>query len=275
MRTEVIRITPEMALDMLCKNSSNRKIRQSRVKYYAEQMRAGNWHLTGQGITFAKDGTLLDGQHRLHAIVECELPQEMLVIYDADKVSTYDCGLKRSIADQLQLAGANYANSVMSNNGLAMVKLYMCIEQCGTVTHALRDFSADDIMDWIDAHREEAEYFTSFLYTQNSKTSLTGTRRAIIYATMWAIYNLNVGFTKEDVVRVAHLIRDGLATDDGDAPIIGFRNQIIAKPRMLDIEVFYRMQYAIYRYLKKANTLVNKYESRMKYDFTKLKKEEK
>ena len=92
---------------------------------------------------------------------------------------------------------------------------------------------------------------------------------------MWAIYNLNVGFTKEDVVRVVHLIRDGLAIDDGDAPIIGFRNQIIAKPRMLDIEVFYRMQYAIYRYLKKANTLVNKYESRMKYDFTKLKKEEK
>lgn len=275
MRTEVIRITPEMALDMLCKNSANRKIRQSRVKYYAEQMRAGNWHLTGQGITFAKDGTLLDGQHRLHAIVECEIPQEMLVIYDADKVSTYDCGLKRSIADQLQLAGANFANSVMNGNGLAMIKLYMCIEKCGTITHALRDFSADDIMSWVADHEADAEYFTGLLYSKSGRKSLTGTRRAVIYATIWAVYNLNIGFTKEDVVRVVNLLQDGLATDDGDAAIIGFRNQIIAKPRMLDIEVFYRMQYAIYRYLKKANTLVNKYESRMKYDFTKLKKEEK
>ena len=251
MKTEVLTITPEMALDMLCKNSSNRKIRQNRVRYYANQMREGKWHLTGQGITFAKDGTLLDGQHRLHAIVESEIPQEMLVVYDADKVATYDCGLKRSISDQLQLANAKYANSVIANNGLAIIKLYMCIEDHGTISHAVRDYSADDIMTWIDAHMEDAEYFTNLLYSQGKS-----------------------GFTKEDVQRVVRLIRDGLATEDGDAAIIGFRNQIIAKPRMIDTEVFYRLQYAVYRYLKKANTIMNKYESRMKYDFTKLKKEE-
>ena len=273
MKTEVLTITPEMALDMLCKNSSNRKIRQNRVRYYANQMREGKWHLTGQGITFAKDGTLLDGQHRLHAIVESEIPQEMLVVYDADKVATYDCGLKRSISDQLQLANAKYANSVIANNGLAIIKLYMCIEDHGTISHAVRDYSADDIMTWIDAHMEDAEYFTNLLYSQG-KSALNGTRRAVIFATLWAIYNLNIGFTKEDVQRVVRLIRDGLATEDGDAAIIGFRNQIIAKPRMIDTEVFYRLQYAVYRYLKKANTIMNKYESRMKYDFTKLKKEE-
>lgn len=273
MKTEVLRITPEMALDMLCKNSSNRKIRQNRVKYYATQMREGKWHLTGQGITFAKDGTLLDGQHRLHAIVECEIPQEMLVVYDADKVATYDCGLKRSVADQLQLAGETYSNSIMSNNGLATIKLYMCIRDHGTITHAVRDISADDLTDFIDSHLEDAEYFTSLLYTQNSK-SIRGSRRAVIYATLWAVYNLNVGITKEDVRRIVSLIRDGLAIDDGDAPIIGFRNHLISETKMDDTEVFYRLQYAIYRYLRKGNTLMNKYEARMKYDFTKLKQEE-
>ena len=274
MKTEVLTITPEMALDMLCKNSSNRKIRQNRVRYYANQMREGKWHLTGQGITFAKDGTLLDGQHRLHAIVECEIPQEMLVVYDADKVATYDCGLKRSMSDQIQLANVKYANSITANSGLAVIKLYMCIEKTGAISHAMRDFSADDVMTWVNDNMEDAEYFTELLYAQCGKSALSGTRRASIYATLWAIYKLNVGFTKEDVQRVVRLIRDGLATEDGDAPIIGFRNQILAKPRMIDTEVFYRLQYAVYRYLKKANTLVNKYESRMKYDFTKLKKEE-
>lgn len=274
MRTEILNITPEMALDMLCKNSSNRKVRTDRVRYYAEQMKAGNWHLTGQGITFATDGTLLDGQHRLYAIVECEIPQTMLVVYDADKVATYDCGLKRTVVDQLQLAGEKFSNSVMSTNGIAMIKFYMCIERRGTINRTIKDISTDELSDWVKDHLEEAEYFTSLLYTQNGR-SPRGCRRAIIYATLWAVHNMNVGLDKEHVERIVRLLKDGLATDDGDAAIIGLRNQIISETKMADIEIFYRTQYAISRYLKGANTLLNRYESKMKYDFTKLKKEEK
>lgn len=274
MRTEILNITPEMALDMLCRNSSNRKVRNDRVKYYADQMRSGNWHLTGQGITFAKDGTLLDGQHRLHAIVECEIPQTMLVVYDADKVATYDCGLKRTVVDQLQLAGEKFSNSIMSNNGIAVIRFYMCIEKYGTIARGIRDISTDEITAYVKSNLEDAEFFTNLLYSMNGKNP-RGCRRAIIYATLWAIYNLNVGLDKEDVERIARLLKDGLATEDGDAAIIGLRNQIISETKMADTEIFYRTQYAVSRYLKGANTLLNRYESKMKYDFTKLKKEEK
>ena len=83
MRTEILTITPSMAEEMLSKNKSNRKLRNTVVNSYASQMASGKWHLTGQGITFGKNGQLLDGQHRLSAIVLANTAVEMLVVYDA------------------------------------------------------------------------------------------------------------------------------------------------------------------------------------------------
>ena len=45
-------------------NRSNRNLAQAKVKQYAEEMRNSRWRVTNQGISFAKDGTLLDGVAR-------------------------------------------------------------------------------------------------------------------------------------------------------------------------------------------------------------------
>ena len=50
-------------------------------------MKAGKFILMPHGIVFLEDGTLADGQHRLLAIVECGIPQEMMVTFGAPKIA--------------------------------------------------------------------------------------------------------------------------------------------------------------------------------------------
>lgn len=79
-RIEKIEITPELAKKWLGQNTaSNRKVSPRTVEAYAREMKAGRWHLTHQGIAFNQSGELIDGQHRLNAILEAGVPVVMYV----------------------------------------------------------------------------------------------------------------------------------------------------------------------------------------------------
>ena len=67
---ENVTITPQVAQMMLEHNTHNRNLTESRAQAYARDMASGNWRYTGEGIKFGPDGTLLDGQTRLRAIVD-------------------------------------------------------------------------------------------------------------------------------------------------------------------------------------------------------------
>lgn len=60
-------------------NSKNRNLSESTVQSYANDMKNGRWTMTHQGIAFDVNGTLLDGQHRLWAIVFANIPIEFMV----------------------------------------------------------------------------------------------------------------------------------------------------------------------------------------------------
>lgn len=80
MKTKLQKITPAMAEKWLATpNTKNRKLRQRTVEAFAADMRRGKWHITHQGIAFDEAGNLLDGQHRLAAIVKSGCTIEMLV----------------------------------------------------------------------------------------------------------------------------------------------------------------------------------------------------
>jgi hypothetical protein len=98
-------ITPTQAAIWLNANTNNRPIRRSLVKQYAKEMKNGTWRLTHQGIAFGSDGTLLDGQHRLAAIVESDVAVTMLVTRGIDNRAqlVMDDHAKRSSGDALSL----------------------------------------------------------------------------------------------------------------------------------------------------------------------------
>lgn len=67
-------ITPEVATRWLEKNVGNRSINATHVKKLASEITRGAFKLTHQGIAFDINGMLIDGQHRLSAIVLANTP---------------------------------------------------------------------------------------------------------------------------------------------------------------------------------------------------------
>jgi hypothetical protein len=100
-------VTPELAGVLLSANVHNRNLRTSRVAQLAEAMRRGEWELNGETIKVAEDGTLLDGQHRLQAVVESGVGIETLVMRGLPMLAqdTVDTGRRRRLADILKIEG--------------------------------------------------------------------------------------------------------------------------------------------------------------------------
>lgn len=112
------RITPAMAQEYLKFNTENyRSVNNLRVMTYANDMKAGKWQLNGEGIKFDSNGVLLDGQHRLQAIVKAGVPVDMLVVRDIQPgMNVYDIGSTRSLGQIAKARGAvnAYFSSVIA-----------------------------------------------------------------------------------------------------------------------------------------------------------------
>lgn len=101
-------VTPETAEAWLGKNMvNNRKLRSAAVAKYSRDMKAGTWQLNGESIKFDRNGELLDGQHRLHAIVHAGVSIDLLVVrnLDPNHYQSVDTGLRRGYRDVLKLRG--------------------------------------------------------------------------------------------------------------------------------------------------------------------------
>lgn len=118
------RITPTRAEEMLNGNIHNRDLRDTHVAYLANEIVTGQWQQNGETIKFAPDGTLLDGQHRLWAVIESKTAVTSLVAYNVppESFATIDVGLKRTAGDTLKVSGEKHP-TVLANAAIAMIKI--------------------------------------------------------------------------------------------------------------------------------------------------------
>lgn len=106
---QVCEVTPPIAADFLKRNRKNRKLKEATLEGYTRDMKNDAWYLTHQGIAFDDDGNLIDGQHRLEAIVRSKKSVRLFVsagwpANGKDKtMDAVDRGAARSLADQLHL----------------------------------------------------------------------------------------------------------------------------------------------------------------------------
>lgn len=116
MYSNVMKVTPELAMVWLGKNIvNNRKIDTKKVADYAEDMTAGRWQLNSEAISFNVDGQLVDGQHRLKAVIKAGVPVDMYVTYDVPNESViFNRGRSRSIANVLQMKGERIGSAEIS-----------------------------------------------------------------------------------------------------------------------------------------------------------------
>ncbi|MBB2891555.1 hypothetical protein [Flexivirga oryzae] len=116
MRTKTQTITPAKAATLLEANTANRPLSKATVHAFAEAMRRGDWKTTHQGIAIASNGELVDGQHRLAAIIEADIPVKLTVFTDVspDTFDVLDTGKKRNAADVLAIEGEKYSLQLAS-----------------------------------------------------------------------------------------------------------------------------------------------------------------
>lgn len=121
-KTRVLEVTPAWAERKLAElqhlveqgQFRNRSINKSLVNSYASDMARGRWGLSHQGIAFDEDNRLIDGQHRLWAVVKAGIPVIMTVTtgvpastnggFSMPTMDIVDRGKNRSIGQQLHIA---------------------------------------------------------------------------------------------------------------------------------------------------------------------------
>lgn len=100
-------ITPAIAKELLKRNPLNRNVRPKHLKRLEKSIKEGQWKENGQGILIASNNAIIDGQHRLHAIINTKTPIKTLVARNLspDVKDTIDLGAPRTCADHLKMQG--------------------------------------------------------------------------------------------------------------------------------------------------------------------------
>lgn len=121
---EYILVTPGQAQLWLDDAARNRKLNQARIAKYADAMSRGDWLITSQGIAFDEQGQLIDGQHRLTAIVRADVPVTLLVITTQSSRSqlVLDQGYLRTPHDQVALQNNWKVHPIHTAVAKAMIK---------------------------------------------------------------------------------------------------------------------------------------------------------
>lgn len=105
--SRILDITPAMAKQYLADMHTNRAYKQRQVDSFVAAMRNGEWRLNGQPILISEAGRLMDGQHRMMAVVQSGETVRFLVVQGVPEAAmvTVDRGSKRSFADLLSMDG--------------------------------------------------------------------------------------------------------------------------------------------------------------------------
>lgn len=100
----VATVTPELAARWLQFNDGNRSLQVKGAARYGRDMEAQEWALNGDTIKFDWFGNLLDGQHRLEAVVATGMSIQTIVVYglDPEVMPTIDTGINRNFKNVLQ-----------------------------------------------------------------------------------------------------------------------------------------------------------------------------
>lgn len=140
----IIEVTPAMAEAWLSRKTKNRNPRALQVDKIYRAITFKEFLLTHQGIAFrASDGALIDGQHRLEAIVRSGMSVTMVVAWNVtdDAMSVIDTGTSRRVHDVLTMLGVNNAK-----RRLSWMRLLSLI--CTSSTWALSVLEQERLMTW-------------------------------------------------------------------------------------------------------------------------------
>lgn len=207
-------VTPGQALKWLeTVNTNNRRLSESLVRRFARDMADGKWVFTHAGIAFAPDGTLLDGQHRLWAVAEANVPVEFYVWQNVppEAMMGIDCGKSRSMDDILNIAGTN---GEVSRSRLAVLRAMLGGFGSPPTLSPVETSKA------LHLHHDAIEFALTHLPTlSNARGINTATTRGVIAR---AYYTLDLRMLKN----FCRQLTTGIVTSDEESVVVLLRQYL-------------------------------------------------
>ena len=149
------KITPQKAKQYLDSQETNRTVSMKSVDAYTAEILSNRWEVNGESIKFDWFNRLIDGQHRLLAIVKANKAADCLVVRGVSPQSqdTVDQGRKRSVGDVLGMHGYKYGNALAATARL-LIRWENGERNFATLSHAGSStiISAPVVREYIDRH---------------------------------------------------------------------------------------------------------------------------
>jgi len=125
MKVSIEEVTPMVAEMLLQKNTNNyRKLSQPTVTKYANKMRQGEWDASACMIQIDTNDVLLNGQHRLHAVMQSGETIQSIIVTGASPDSRYriDSHMPRRMKDHCECEAYKITmiNTFLRSEGLHM-----------------------------------------------------------------------------------------------------------------------------------------------------------
>lgn len=163
---------------------AQRKQRDGYIGRLAEEMKSGRWRLSNDAV-LRICGKLGNGQHRLRAVVLSGKPQKFIVLEtdDEELYKLVDCGLRRTVADSMQLT--TYAQDI------AAMAAWVVRHDLGTLTPSTHKssgkkaaFTRGTVLQYIEQNLEVLQLQAAFCCT------LQSTRRIVTASLAGAVLHL-------------------------------------------------------------------------------------
>jgi hypothetical protein len=247
METKQVTVTPEMAKLLLKQNSNNRRLTQANVDFLASQIVRGDWKLTHQGIAVSESGRLLDGQHRLAAVIKAGVPAQMMLTAGLpdDIFDVLDIGRARRASDVLSIAGAKSSKTLAS-----AVKLKMLYERWPE-----KIWTADYAK--CSNHEILAGYEASPALWDRVVAIADGARlHKVLVSGPFAAMAFLAALQGVDLSRIELLaldLKQGSALRPG-SPVLAYRNKVIASPAIPSVR---GSQRRLAEYIKLLNSCLS------------------
>lgn len=146
-------IGPDEARKMLEAMRVNRKVVQVHVERLAESMRRGEWvEMAGDPIRFNQQGELVDGQHRLWAVIEAGVSLRFAVArgLPAEAMTVLDTGRRRTLADFLEMRGEHNADVLAG--ALGYLHHYWATKEMVLVQWGVRSLTVNEAFKILEEH---------------------------------------------------------------------------------------------------------------------------
>ena len=238
---EVMDITPDMAKKILAhRNKNNRPIRYTHLEKLSDAIEKGEWKVTYQCIAFDKDGNLIDGQHRLAAVLQTRQTVKMTVATNMDPsiFEVVDTGSKRSTGDALDILGSEHGRCVSG-----ALKICICYQNFPEKTWSganIQQPSTSDITSIYKDRKDEIEALLSVIKKKHKNFKCFSPSLGLALSLLL----LDAGWSDVQIWEFWDCVTLG-ANLPPDSVVLSFRNQ-------LSDPFFRKRHYGTQRYMLNA-----------------------